>query len=39
MLGPIASSHIQGGQSHEGSLFDHLYAHRAFQRTREALAS
>ena len=30
---------IQWDQPHEGNLFDHLYARRAFQRAREAMAS
>jgi len=39
MLRSMATNHIQGGQPHEGNLFDHLYARRAFQRAREVLAS
>ena len=35
----ISTNHIQRDQPHEGNLFDHLYAHRAFQRAREATAS
>jgi acyl-CoA reductase-like NAD-dependent aldehyde dehydrogenase len=31
-LGAIATNHIQWDQPHEGNLFDHLYARRAFQR-------
>jgi hypothetical protein len=31
-LGPISTNHIQWDQPHEGNLFDHLYARRAFQR-------
>ncbi|HKW97631.1 MAG TPA: aldehyde dehydrogenase family protein [Bryobacteraceae bacterium] len=38
-LGMIATNHIQWDQPHEGNLFDHLYARRAFQRTLEAIAS
>ena len=38
-VGPIATNHIQWDQPHEGNLFDHLYARRAFQRAREAMAS
>jgi hypothetical protein len=30
---------IQWDQPHEGNLFDHLYARRAFQRTLQAIAS
>jgi hypothetical protein len=37
--GTIATSHLQRGQPNEGNVFDHLYARRAFQRTREATAS
>ena len=39
MLVPIATNHIQWDQPHQGNRFDHLYARRAFQRAREALAS
>jgi hypothetical protein len=39
MLRSMATNHIQWHQSHEGNLFDHLYARRAFQRAREAPAS
>ena len=39
MLCSISTNHIQWGQPHEGNLFDHLYARRAFQRVREAMAS
>jgi hypothetical protein len=38
-IGPIATNHIQWDQPHEGNQFDHLYARRAFQRAREAMAS
>ncbi len=38
-IGAIPTNHIQWDQPHEGNLFDHLYARRAFQRTREAIAS
>jgi len=31
-LGAIATNHIQWDQPHEGNLFHHLYARRAFQR-------
>lgn len=31
-LGPIATPRISWDQPHEGNLFDHLYARRAFQR-------
>ena len=31
-LGAIPTNHIQWDQPHEGNLFDHLYARRAFQR-------
>ena len=31
-LGAIQTNHIQWDQPHEGNLFDHLYARRAFQR-------
>jgi len=37
--GPIATNHIQWDQPHEGNLFDHLYARRAYHRAREAMAS
>ena len=30
-FGPIATMHITWDQPHEGNLFDHLYARRAFQ--------
>ena len=38
-LGAIPTNHIQWDQPHEGNLFDHLYARRAFQRTLKAIAS
>jgi hypothetical protein len=38
-LGAIPTNHIQWDQPHEGNLFDHLYARRAFQRTLDAIAS
>ena len=38
-LGATPTNHIQWDQPHEGNLFDHLYARRAFQRTLEAIAS
>src|SRR5262249_48687411 len=31
-LGPIKTNQIVWDQPHEGNLFDHLYARRAFQR-------
>jgi hypothetical protein len=37
--GRISANHIQLVRPHEGNLFDHLYARRAFQRAREAMAS
>jgi acyl-CoA reductase-like NAD-dependent aldehyde dehydrogenase len=37
-IGAIPTNHIQWDQPHEGNLFDHLYARRAFQRL-EAMAS
>jgi acyl-CoA reductase-like NAD-dependent aldehyde dehydrogenase len=37
-FGPIPTNHISWDQPHEGNLFDHLYARRAFQRAREAVA-
>jgi acyl-CoA reductase-like NAD-dependent aldehyde dehydrogenase len=37
-IGAIPTNHIQWDQPHEGNLFDHLYARRAFQRL-EAAAS
>jgi hypothetical protein len=30
-FGPIATNRISWDQPHEGNLFDHLYARRAFQ--------
>jgi acyl-CoA reductase-like NAD-dependent aldehyde dehydrogenase len=38
-IGAIPTNHIQWDQPHEGNLFDHLYARRAFQRDFEAMAS
>jgi acyl-CoA reductase-like NAD-dependent aldehyde dehydrogenase len=38
-IGAIPTHHIQWDQPHEGNLFDHLYARRAFQRVLEAIAS
>jgi acyl-CoA reductase-like NAD-dependent aldehyde dehydrogenase len=38
-LGAISTNHIQWDQPHEGNLFDHLYARRAFQRVLESMAS
>ncbi len=31
-IGPVATNHVSWDQPHEGNLFDHLYARRAFQR-------
>jgi hypothetical protein len=31
-VGPIKTNQIAWDQPHEGNLFDHLYARRAFQR-------
>jgi hypothetical protein len=31
-LGPLQTNRIAWDQPHEGNLFDHLYARRAFQR-------
>jgi len=31
-VGPIATNHVSWDQPHEGNLFEHLYARRAFQR-------
>ncbi len=31
-IGPVATNHISWDQPHEGNLFEHLYARRAFQR-------
>lgn len=36
-IGPIPTNHIQWDQPHEGNLFDHLYARRAFQRALAAV--
>jgi hypothetical protein len=30
-LGAVATNHISWDQPHEGNLFEHLYARRAFQ--------
>jgi hypothetical protein len=30
-LGPVPTNHIDWDQPHEGNLFDHLYARRAFR--------
>jgi hypothetical protein len=30
-IGPIATNHVSWDQPHEGNLFEHLYARRAFQ--------
>jgi Aldehyde dehydrogenase family len=35
-IGPIPTMHISWDQPHEGNLFDHLYARRAFQRAASA---
>ena len=37
-FGAIPTNHISWDQPHEGNLFDHLYARRAFQRALEATA-
>jgi hypothetical protein len=31
-IGPVATNHLRWDQPHEGNLFEHLYARRAFQR-------
>lgn len=31
-VGPVPTSHVSWDQPHEGNLFEHLYARRAFQR-------
>jgi acyl-CoA reductase-like NAD-dependent aldehyde dehydrogenase len=31
-IGPVPTSHVSWDQPHEGNLFEHLYARRAFQR-------
>jgi len=31
-IGPFATNHVSWDQPHEGNLFEHLYARRAFQR-------
>jgi hypothetical protein len=31
-LGPVATNRVSWDQPHEGNLFEHLYARRAFQR-------
>jgi hypothetical protein len=36
-IGAIPTNHIQWDQPHEGNLFDHLYARRAFQRALAAV--
>ncbi len=36
-IGAIPNNHIQWDQPHEGNLFDHLYARRAFQRALAAV--
>jgi acyl-CoA reductase-like NAD-dependent aldehyde dehydrogenase len=36
-LGPIPTNHIAWDQPHEGNLFEHLYARRAFQREMAAV--
>lgn len=35
-IGPIPTMHISWDQPHEGNLFEHLYARRAFQRAAAA---
>jgi acyl-CoA reductase-like NAD-dependent aldehyde dehydrogenase len=37
-FGAIPTNQISWDQPHEGNLFDHLYARRAFQSVREAVA-
>ncbi len=37
-FGPLPTNQISWDQPHEGNLFDHLYARRAFQRVRQAVA-
>jgi acyl-CoA reductase-like NAD-dependent aldehyde dehydrogenase len=37
-LGPISTMKISWDQPHEGNLFDHLYARRAFQSVLESVA-
>lgn len=37
-FGPISTMQISWDQPHEGNLFDHLYARRAFQRTLATVA-
>ena len=37
-FGPIPTNQISWDQPHEGNLFDHLYARRAFQRAQTAVA-
>jgi hypothetical protein len=31
-IGPVSTNQVSWDQPHEGNLFDHLYARRAFQR-------
>jgi hypothetical protein len=31
-VGPVPTNHVSWDQPHEGNLFEHLYARRAFQR-------
>ncbi|MPY86874.1 MAG: aldehyde dehydrogenase family protein [Luteitalea sp.] len=38
-VGPIATNQIAWDQPHEGNLFEHLYARRAFQQTAPARVS
>jgi acyl-CoA reductase-like NAD-dependent aldehyde dehydrogenase len=35
-IGPVPTNHISWDQPHEGNLFEHLYARRAFQHARTA---
>jgi hypothetical protein len=37
-IGPMPTNQLSWDQPHEGNLFEHLYARRAFQRTRAAQA-
>jgi acyl-CoA reductase-like NAD-dependent aldehyde dehydrogenase len=38
-VGPISTMQIAWDQPHEGNLFEHLYARRAFQRARQTVNS
>lgn len=37
-IGPVPTNQLSWDQPHEGNLFEHLYARRAFQRTQAAFA-